>query len=132
MKNKGMTLLELIIAVAIIGVLASLASPNYSRYVLENHRKAVQIDMARIQLQLEQNYLAGYQLSGILSAGECLICAGDASRYQISVSASTHSYTILANPKISSGQHLDRCGESSYQQLTLSHNGLSTPDECWR
>ncbi len=132
MNCKGMTLIELVIVVAIIGVLASLTYPSYSHYVLEAHRNAIQSDMARIQLHLEQNYLAGYQLDGILSAGKCLICTSDASRYQISVSASAHSYTILAQPKTASGQHLDRCGQSSYQQLTLSHNGISTPDECWR
>ncbi|MGL4828503.1 MAG: type IV pilin protein, partial [Vibrio sp.] len=52
--QQGMTLVELMIAVVIIGVLASIVYPAYTNYVKEGHRKQAIADMAKIQLYLEE------------------------------------------------------------------------------
>ncbi len=132
MKDKGMTLIELLLVLAIIAVLASLVYPSYSRTVLEGHRKLAQTDMARIQLQLEQQYQAGYQLDGIMANGLCVMCSVDSQRYQITVTAGTHSYQISATPQSASGQNQDQCAGQSYSALTLTHSGDMQPAACWR
>jgi type IV pilus assembly protein PilE len=55
--NSGITLIELLIAVAIVAILAAIAIPSYSSYVLRSHRteaKTALLDIA----SLEERYFS--------------------------------------------------------------------------
>ncbi|PAR76186.1 type IV pilin protein, partial [Vibrio cholerae] len=86
-QQQGMTLIELMIAVVIVGVLASIAYPAYTNYVKEGHRKQAMADMAKIQLYLEEKYQNGYTATGIVDAQKVCnsFCSVDSDRYKIVV-----------------------------------------------
>ena len=48
MRSKGFTLIELMIVIAIIGILVSVAMPNYRHYVLESQRTDAQAKMLQM------------------------------------------------------------------------------------
>lgn len=58
MRNKfqGFTLIELMIVVAIVGILASIALPAYSDYVLRGKLAEAYSELATLRIRMEQYY----------------------------------------------------------------------------
>ncbi|BDA00986.1 Type IV pilus biogenesis protein PilE [Vibrio cholerae] len=133
-QQQGMTLIELMIAVVIVGVLASIVYPAYTNYVKEGHRKLAMADMAKIQLYLEEKYNNGYTATGIVDAQKVCnsFCSVDSDRYKIVVETAATSYAITATPQSSKGQNSDKCGGSTYTSLTLNEKGVTSPSACWK
>ena len=67
-NSKGFTLVELMIVVAIIGVLAAIAYPSYQRYVIKTKRTDMMSEMQNIASEIESRKLAQGSYSAI-SAG---------------------------------------------------------------
>lgn len=57
--QKGFTLIELMIVVAIIGILASIALPAYQNYIAKSQVTAAYSELASIKTAIEQAILEG-------------------------------------------------------------------------
>lgn len=57
MKNKGFTLIELMIVVAIIGILANIAIPAYSGYIRNAKMAEVHALMSRLKPDIDAFYI---------------------------------------------------------------------------
>ncbi len=131
--QKGMTLIELLIAVVIIGILTSIVYPSYTKYVIESHRTVAKADMAKIQLALEQSYNGAYQWSQIVSGSTCLICDSSSDRYKFEVASSASAaYTITATAQTTKGQNNDPClANETIKKMTLNSTNQAKPAACW-
>ena len=129
---RGVTLIELLFAVAIVGILGAIAYPSYTNHVIKAHRVTAIADMTKIQLEMETLYTGNYASAAekIISGGICLFCDIDTRRYTLAISASSTTYSIQAEPL--SQQVNDVCLDSTTDILELHHSGVSEPEVCWK
>lgn len=57
-SSQGFTLLEIMVVVAIVGILAAIAYPNYQNYVIRTKRAAMMTELQDIGRQIEARKLA--------------------------------------------------------------------------
>ncbi len=66
-RQSGFTLIEMMITVAVIGILAAIAYPAYTQYVERGHRAAAQTEMMVIANQQQQFFLSNRSYATTLS-----------------------------------------------------------------
>jgi len=139
--QQGFTLIELMIVVAIVGILASIAYPSYQDSVKKSRRADVQGVVLGLANAMERrftesnSYLGAATGSADMGApGIYTIPAETATYYTVTISTATASrYILSAAP--TGGQSTDKCGT-----LTLTHTGVKdvigaatgvTAADCW-
>lgn len=70
--QSGFTLVEVMIVVAIVAILASIALPSYQEHVRRGHRAAAQTEMMDIASRQQQYFLANRQYATKLELGYAL------------------------------------------------------------
>ena len=100
MGKRGFTLVELMVAILIIGVLAAIALPSYSRYIRTSARADAQSQMLKLAGDLERwraknlSY-AGFTPDGGFVSGGSITSATNATIYLPAGSdATTHKYQL--------------------------------------
>jgi len=68
-KNKGVTLIELLIVITILGVLAATAYPSYQQHIINAHRSDAKSALKGLALALEDHRTVNFTYSGAADDG---------------------------------------------------------------
>lgn len=136
-RMRGVTLIELMVVVVIVGILASIAVPSYRNYVIRTQRTDAMSALLRVQAAQEKFYLqnntyasnallddappAGLGISGTENGWYALaITSADLSR----------TYTVTATP-VSGGP---QASDSHCASFSITSTGAksATNTDCWR
>lgn len=129
-KQQGFTLIELMITVAIVAILASIAYPSYDQHVKKGRRENAKAELLGFVQNLERQYAIGYTYVGNLGDFNIptqIPAPPSAAHYSVSITNQTKtSYTLTITP--TGVQTGDKCGA-----LSVNHAGVKTAATtgCW-
>ncbi len=146
--TKGFTLIELMIVVAIVGILAAIAYPSYQEQVRSSRRAECGGALMGLANAMERHFTTNNSYLGAGTTGgntgapipavynaTCPLDGGTAT-YNLTINAATQTtYTLFAAPIAGAAQAGDKCGTFTLtsigaKNITGQHAGI-TPNDCW-
>ena len=126
-SQSGFTLIELMIAVAIIAILASIALPQYNQYVRSARRAEAIANLKSVQLQLERWRVDHSSYSGMPSA----FGSFNSTHYTYAISGATATDYTLSATATSADQKKDKCGDLSIVKTGATVQNKAATTTCW-
>ena len=135
-RSQGFSLIELMIAVVIVGILAAIAIPMYSDYVTRSRRADGQATLMQVAQELERCYtqFSKYNDNSCSGVNSGVVSeTSDQGFYGISASGGNlteSTFTLTATPQN------EQADDTDCTALTLTHLGEQSatgddPDSCW-
>ncbi len=127
-RHRGFTLVELVIAMAIVAILVRIALPSYQAYIVRSSRQSAQSELIALANAQEKIYLNSSAYSSSVtgaytgqSTGGLGVTTGKSrdDRYTFSVAAAATTFTLTATPVAGTPQ----AGDGN---LTITETGART------
>ena len=128
-RPRGFTILEVAVVMAVAAILAAVAIPNYSEYVMRSHRSAVQSFISDVASRQSQFFLDRRNYAATVAALNMAAPAEVGARYTVAiavVAGPPEGFQVTATP--TGAQATDRCGVLEIDQ---AGNRTAVSNRCW-
>jgi type IV pilus assembly protein PilE len=125
--QRGFTLIEVMMAVAVIGILAAIAYPSYQAHVVKSRRSAAQASLMEIAQRQQQYLLDARSYAPNLTTLGVTIPANVSSFYtftNVATAGPPPTFTATATPIAGTAQASDPV-------LGINQAGVKTPTTVW-
>ena len=133
---RGFTLIELMITVAVVGILAAVAYPSYQSYMSKSRRLDAKISLMSAAQAMERFYTENMSYASA-TAGTVFPTSSNEGHYTIGFadgSPAAEAFTLTATPVASGPQNGDKCGTFTLNNLGAQDVADATLSaaECWK
>jgi type IV pilus assembly protein PilE len=144
-KQRGVTLIELVVVMIIVGILAAVAIPSYRNYILRSQRSDAKDALLALATQQEKFYLqCNTYADDIAGAPDCAAAelqgavTSENGWYDLVIdNADATSFTVSAIAAAGGNQAQDTACETFQVtnlgvRTALDSGGTDNTEECWR
>lgn len=129
-RSRGVTLIELIVVVTVVGILSAIAIPGYRSYVIRVNRTDAKRDLMNYAQRLERCFTR----TNDYTSADCTVDVGTnpEATYTTTIVSDANTYTLTATPI--NGQADDaKCGRFTLNQAGVQAvSGTLTAQQCWQ
>ncbi len=125
--SRGFSLTEILVVVAILGIIAAIGYPQYQNYVREARRTDGHAALTRIAAQQERWFADNNSYTANLDtdlgyANPTLSLDG---HYAITAVAGATTFTLTATPQG------NQAADTACNAMTIDQRGVKSPAACW-
>ncbi len=126
-QEQGFTMIELMITVAVIGILVAVGLPSYSNAVRKSNRSEAQSALMNIATRQQQMLVDTRKYVATVEELKVLVPDKVSSHYSVTITLGTGTVpSFLATATPLGSQTKDSCGT-----LTVDQNNTKLPANCW-
>ena len=133
-RETGFTLIEVMIVVAIIGILAAIAYPSYQSFITKSNRRAAQAFMLEVSSRQQRYLLDARSYAGSMDELQMNIPADVSKHYDITTEPSgtkPPGFTVTAVPQGPQATRDAQCGTLTIDQIGAQSATGTLGAACW-
>jgi type IV pilus assembly protein PilE len=137
-KQKGFTLLEVMIALVVVAILAAVALPSYSNYVKRGKIQEATTNLSTMRTKLEQYYQDNRRYDGACAAGTVAPLPANQKYFTITCggfgASPSQTYTVTATGNDDMAGFVYTINQANVRQTTSVPDpswASATPVNCW-
>ncbi|MCC4587445.1 type IV pilin protein [Xanthomonas sp. NCPPB 1067] len=131
--GNGFTLIELMIVVAVVGILAAVAYPSYAEHIRKSRRAQAKADLVEYAQLAERSHTTNNTYANYRFANGSTTTQspreGGAAQYTVTFAGNQSTFTLTAAPQ--GAQAKDVCGTMTLNQAGVKTPSASAAPGCW-
>jgi type IV pilus assembly protein PilE len=127
LRTKGFTLVEIMITVAIVGIVAAIAIPQYTGYVTRSRLTEVFSQLSTVQPNAEQYWASNRTYAGFTGVP----ASSTYFTYALSADTDATKYTVTATGRSSMAGFVYTINQSGARATTGVPSGWTASSSCW-